>query len=555
MLLLLIGSLLFFEACRSGSVEADQQATTQTNDQFATSPFGMVSTAHPLATAAGLEMLDKGGNAVDAAVAAAFTLTVVEPAMSGLGGRLQAIVRTEDGEVYGIDATTQAPMTYDPETAPQAKYGYAVIGVPGLVAGLVKLNKEHGSLPLADVIAPAIRYADEGFKQLSGQVHFQNRVRKELMEFEGSREYFIRPNDTIVYGPADLLIQKDLAHSLQLIAEQGPDVFYKGEIAKKMVEDVSKHGGALTIESLENYEALDAPIMKGSYRGHDVYGLWIPSFGAITIEILQILENLPMNDYTEAEWASAMYQAIKIGYEDRYKQKSIEIGDHLTNKDYAREQAQRIHVGQSIETGQNFLNKESFLTDTDILGHTTHLSVADESGMVIALTQSLGPIMGSRVATPGLGFLYAATLGGYLGPFEPGQRAASHISPMILTNDNKPYMGIGAAGGARINSAIIQAICRVIDRNMNLFEALEAPRVHPTGEGVTLEMHDSLAWNGDDLRFLRENGFIIEENHEPFRFGRVHAVMYQNAEWIGAADPDGEGVASGPDKALKLSNN
>ncbi len=169
--------------------------------------------------------------------------------------------------------------------------------------------------------------------------------------------------------------------------------------------------------------------------------------------------------------------------------------------------------------------------------------------MVISLTQSLGPIFGSRVVTPGLGFLYAATLGGYLGPFQPGQRAASHISPMILTNNNEAFMGIGAAGGAKINSAIVQAISRIIDRNLSLPEALAAPRVHPTKDGILIEVPDSTSWSTKDFQFLRDNGFVLEQQKEPFRFGRVHVVMKKGGNWLGAADPDGEGAAAGPKEA------
>jgi len=553
--IILVTSLLVFSNCQTGVSEIEAVNESIPTKQYAVSSYGMVSTAHPLATAAGLNILAKGGNAVDAAVASAFTLTVVEPAMSGLGGRLQAIVRSADGELFGVDATTQAPMTYDTETAPQAKYGYAVIGVPGLVAGLVKLNKDHGSLPLATVMASAIEYAENGFKQLPGQVYLHNLVRDNILEFEGTKQSFILPNDTLLYGPEDLLVQKDLANTLRAIAENGTDSFYKGDIAQKMVADIQAHGGAVTMESLESYEARDAKVLSGSYRGHDVYGLWMPSFGAITLEILQILENLPMKEFTEAEWASAMYQAIKIAYEDRFKQINmadgkylLDVGEHLIEKEYAKEQAQRIQVGQPAEVGAIDNLMEKYLAYSDKLGHTTHLSVADKNGMVISLTQSLGPLMGSRVITPGLGFLYAATLGGYLGPMQPGQRAASHISPMILTTNGEPYMGIGAAGGAKINSAIVQAISRVVDRDMQLLDALYAPRVHPTKDGLIVEMPDSSAWHPDDLKFLRDNGFILEVQNKPFSFGRVHAVMKKDAEWVGATDPDGEGAAAGPER-------
>lgn len=225
-LILLIG-LIYMAGCQTEEQKSDIPNWQASTEQYATSEQGMVSTSHPLATAAGVKMLEKGGNAADAAVASAFALAVVEPAMSGLGGRLQAIIRSKDGEIHGIDATTQAPMTYDSATAPQASYGYAVIGVPGVVAGLTKLANEHASLPLSILMEPAIEYAEKGFYQLPGQVELQNRVRNHILEFEGTRQYFIKRGDTLLYGPQDLFIQKDLANTLRLISEQGAEVFYK----------------------------------------------------------------------------------------------------------------------------------------------------------------------------------------------------------------------------------------------------------------------------------------------------------------------------------------
>lgn len=167
--IILAMSLLIITNCQTGITEVDQVANSISSEKYATSANGMVATSHPLATAAGLDILATGGNAADAAVAAAFALAVVEPEMSGIGGRLQAIILSTDGKIHGIDATTQAPMTYDQKTAPQAKYGYAVIGIPGMVAGLEKLNKEHGSLTLEELLAPAIKYAEEGFRLMPGQ--------------------------------------------------------------------------------------------------------------------------------------------------------------------------------------------------------------------------------------------------------------------------------------------------------------------------------------------------------------------------------------------------
>lgn len=532
-------------SCKAPENNKTEPASTST--QYASSEYGMVSTSHPLATQVGKKILENGGNAADAAVAVSFALAVVEPAMSGIGGRLQAIVLDTDGKIYGIDATTQAPLTYDQATAPQAKYGYPVIGVPGMVAGIAKLSDEHGSLSLQDMLAPAIKVANEGFYQLPDQTAMQNRVRHQLMEFDGSKKYFILPGDTMVYGSDDLLIQKDLANILNIIANQGAEAFYKGEIAEKMVADVQAHGGALTMESLAQYQAMDSEIMTGSYRGVEVNGLWIPAFGAITIEILHILENLPMSEYSNAEWASAMYQAVKLAYEDRFRQTDIEVGNELISKEYAKTVSEKINVGNPVHNNTSSIINEP-LAWTESPGHTTHFAVADKNGMVVSVTQSNGPIMGSRVATPGLGFLYAATLGGYLGPMEPGQRAASHISPMILTKDGEPFMGIGAAGGAKINSAIVQAICQVIDKDRKLLDALGAARVHPSQDGVIVEVPDSLSWHSDDFKFLEDNGFIVEKQNKPFMFGRVHAVMKEGNTWVGAADPDGEGTAEGPTK-------
>jgi len=355
--------------------------------QHASSKYGMVASSHPLATHAGKTILMQGGNAADAAVATAFALAVVEPAMSGLGGRLQAIIRTADGEVHGIDATTQAPLTYDQETAPQAKYGYAVIGVPGMLAGLAKLNSKYGKLPLAELIEPAITLAEEGFYQLPDQARLQATVRQQLLEFEGSTQYFIVANDTVTYGPDNLLVQKDLARTLRLIAEQGPEVFYSGEIAEKMVTNIQAHGGAVTMESLAQYEARDAEIVTGSYRGKNVYGLWMPSFGAITIEILHILENFSMSEYNHAEWADIVYQAITLAYADRYRQDSLEVGYEITSKTYAKAQAVKIKTGMVTEANLGIVNE--YLAWQANPGHTTHLSVADNDGMVVALTQSL----------------------------------------------------------------------------------------------------------------------------------------------------------------------
>ena len=506
---------------------------------------GMVSAAQPLATLAGQQMLKKGGNAVDAAVAAAFALSVVEPSMSGIGGRLQAIIRLPNGEVHGIDATTEAPMRYDTATSPIVRYGYGVIGIPGVVAGLTKLHGEHGTLPLETVMKPAIKYAEKGFPILKGEAMRHASAAELMKQFEGTRLHFMKNGTT--YKEGEKWVQKELANTLSLIAKGGRDAFYKGEIARKIVADFQSKGGILTMEDLANYEARDSRILSGTYRGHDLHGLWIPSFGAITIEIMKILEALPMDELDETDYALSIAQAIELAYKDRKAQLVVNtdsIINVLTSTENGTKLAKEIKL---LNHGIGTIDREvpdAWLADE---GHTTHLSVADESGLMVALTQSMGPNMGSKVVSPDLGFLYAVTLGRYLGVYLPGQRAASHISPMLVSKDGKPFMALGAAGGSRIPSAIISVLSRMIDQDMSLGNALKAARVYHDGKELYIEAHEGSGWKSSYTAAIEKAGFPVKVLDTKARFGRVHAVHYdaERKTWIGGADPDWEGAVTG----------
>ena len=282
-----------------------------TTDQVAQSSRGMVVAAQPLATAAGVEMLERGGNAADAAVAAAFAISVVEPSMNSIGGRTQILVRAADGSFHGIDATTQAPDTYDPDTAPQAGYGYPTVGLPGAVAGLTRLVDEHGTLPLATVMEPAIRYASEGFALLPGEAARQASTAEQLRESEGATLYYLEP-DGSPYDAGDHFVQSDLAMVLRRIASGGADAFYRGEIANAMADDIVGAGGHVTAAALAGYRAEDARVVRGSYRGHELVGTFTPAAGAMTIGILQIIENFDMAGADEATWASVVGQALAL---------------------------------------------------------------------------------------------------------------------------------------------------------------------------------------------------------------------------------------------------
>ncbi len=528
--------VLFFLVACSTSKSANRQMVKAGNN--------VAATAHPLATKAAQQIFALGGNSVDAAVASAFVLSVVEPSMSGLGGRLQAIVRLPNGEVHGVDATTQSPLAYDTSLVKPQRYGYTTIGIPGVVAGLCKLSEDFGTLPLTTLMQPAIQYAENGFNMLPGEAARQGRAKEQLKEFAGSSQYFLKA-DGISHQAGDLIVQKDLGKTLRTIAQSGKKAFYEGEIAAQIVADMEANGGLVSMEDLKNYEAKSSKIVKGNYRGYDLYGLWLPSFGAITIEILHILEQFPMNELSEADRMAVVYQAIQLAYKDRKRQlKGDNLATLLTSKVYAKEQAAKISLDRAPD--KMSYHSESPESWSAAVGHTTHLSAADKDGMVVALTQSIGPNMGSKVASPNLGFLYAVTLGSYLGIYVPGQRVSSHISPFLVMQDDEPYLGLGAAGGSRIVTAVAQVISRVIDEKLPLDKALAKARAYPDKDSLLLEVHDGIIVEKGLENDLSKEGYAIKRIGDKARFGRVHIVEYnrKKKKWAAAADPDWEGTAA-----------
>ena len=501
----------------------------------------VIATAHPLATQAGKTIFAQGGNAFDAAIAAAFTLSVVEPSMSGIGGRLQAIYHTADGDIAGVDATTEVPKDYK-EPKEKYSYGYPTIGIPGVVAGLIKLHQEKGSLPLAVLMAPSIKYAEEGFELLPGEALRQASVVDQLAEFEGTRKHFLT-SDSSTVKTGERLVQKDLAQVLKKIAAEGHRGFYEGEVAQKMVADIQSHGGILTLDDLKNYTARKSRILKGTYKEHAIYSPFLPSYGAITIQILQILDHLsPSNN--EEEWAQQLGEATEIAYSYREFQKNEDSLANILSYEKADKWAKQIQTNKVVLN--DFLNDSNTMpvSWTSIDGHTTHLTAADQWGNSIALTQTVGPTMGSKVATDGLGFIYAVTLGGYLGSYKPGDRVNSHISPtLVTTQDGKVQIALGAAGGSRIVTAITQVLSRYLGQGLPLEQAILLPRVYPYKDSLWIENHSGI----EELNATFDsNTFPVKYIDEIAKFGRVHAIAKAPNEekWIGAADPDWEGTTA-----------
>ena len=496
----------------------------------------VISAAHPLASLAGKAMYAQGGNAFDAAVSAAFSLSVVESSMSGIGGRLQAIYRTSDGSIAGVDASTEVPIKYTP-LEQKYSYGYETIGIPGVVAGLIKLQEDHGVLELNAVLAPAINYAENGYVMLPGEALRQQIAAEKIAEFVGSSHHFLKGNGT-ANSAGDLIIQKDLAEVLKAIAAKGRKGFYEGEVARKIVEDIQANGGIITLEDLKNYKALSSKIVDGVFKDHKVHSLYLPSFGAITVQILQILDHLPSFN-SEEDWAFSNGKATEIAYEFRKKQENLDSLNLILSYEKAGELADKID--SSFSNIQTNIESDNPISFGSIDGHTTHLTAVDHFGNAVSLTQTIGPNMGSKVATKGLGFLYAVTLGGYLGDYKPGDRANSHISPTIITKDGQLILAIGAAGGSRIVPAITQVVSRHIDQKNTLERSLMLPRVYPFEDTLWIEDHDSVK---DMNAVLNATIFRTKMINSIARFGRVHAVSFDSLSnsWKGAADPDWEGT-------------
>ncbi len=524
-------------------------AAAQSIGQSGRSDAGMVSAAHPLATEAGVRMLEMGGNAADAAVAAGFAIAVVEPTMNSIGGRNQILVRTPDGEFHGIDGTTQAPWDYDHDTAPRASFGYAVIGIPGATAGLLKLHEEHGSLPLARVMAPAIEYAENGFRLLAGDAARQAAGAEQALQFPGTAASYYK-GDGSPYRAGETLVQPDYAETLRKIMVGGRDAFYRGEIAEAMAADLQANGAVIDLDDLEQYVAEDSRIVRGTYRGYDIIGTDVPAAGVLAIQALQVMETFDPSSMSEAEWFAITGQALRMAQRELAVLGPDTAAVRATSKEYARAIAADIAAPGQLPQ-QPWAPVPELEERGDLFGgHTTHLSTADADGMFVSLTQTLGPNMGSKVVTPGLGFLYASTLGGYLGTMtQPGMRARSNICPFIVAKDGEVLLVLGGAGGGMIPPAVVHAITRVIDFGMELPHALAEPRVAGgAGGGFNAETSPGIGWTSNEIAQMEALGLDVTPQPRTGAFGRIHGIQYDPATgtFIGAADPDWEGTARGP---------
>lgn len=517
-------------------------------DASASSAAGMVVSGSPYATEAGVRMLEAGGNAVDAAVAAAFGLAVAEPTQSGLGGRTQMLLRMADGTVRGIDGTTQVPAIYDASTAPQGEHGHGAVGIPGTVAALTRALTEHGTLPLATVVRPALEFARDGIALPAGEARRLAGVAAELDPSSEVARLFYGPGVTPL-EPGATLVQPELAAVLQTLAEEGAEAFYRGDIARRMAEDMAAHGGFVTARDLAEYRAVDSEVGRGTFAGAEVVGSYLPASGVTVIEILQILERLDFALVDEGRWAATVAEALLAGFADRESAEDTmgpaEAVAWLTSDSLADRRAEEIAIKlrnvAALALDPHALVPALAFDDGSEPAFTTHISVADTFGNVVALTQSLGPTLGARVATPGLGFLYASTLGGYLTGGGPGYRPWSSQAPLVVTRGGRSTLVIGGAGSRRILSALVGTLTRTLRDGVALDEALAGPRLHPAGERIDVQEGWAVA------AVLEGFGYEVTLR-EPSYFARLNAVELPSPRsFRGVGEPRwSESAAGGP---------
>jgi gamma-glutamyltranspeptidase/glutathione hydrolase len=478
-----------------------------------TAARGMVVTNHPLASAAGAEMLAGGGNAVDAAVASLFALTVVEPMMVGVFGAGHAHLRLAGGLHTVVDGYTTAPAAATPDmyrplsdawpdymeaVGRDNSVGLRAVGVPGTLAAWCEMLTRFGSLDLETVTAPAIRHAEHGFRVTGYLAECLAEAAGDLARCPASARVFLPGSTPLRRG--ERLVQHDYAQTLRAVTAGGPPVLYGGALGARVAEHMAREGGLITLTDLLHYRTIERAPVRGSYRGIDVAGCPPPTGGGIhLIQILNILEGYDVArlGFGTVDGIHLLAEALKIAFADR----AAATGDpafvdvpvaRLTAKDYA-----------AVRRGEIDMAKASAPAAAVAAGsaHTTHVTVADGDGNVVAATQTINSLFGARAMVPGTGMLLNNTMAlfdphpGSVLSVAPGKRMTSSMAPTILLRDGRPLLALGLPGGMRIFASVLQAIVNMIDHGMSLQEAVEAPRVWTQGQELEVE-----AAVGEDVR-------------------------------------------------------
>jgi len=472
----------------------------------ATGSRGMVVSNHPLASAAGAEMLAAGGNAIDATIATLFTLTVVEPMMVGIIGGGMAHIRTADGNHRLIDGQSTVPAMVRPDTyrsRPGSAHdvfdtvddenliGPKAVAVPGSLKAWCETLRRFGTMPLADVMQPAIKHAARGYRATPYLHECISDSAKEMLKDKPVAAIYLPDGEPL--KPGERVVQAEYAETLTYISKHGEDALYHGPLGDILVAYMEKHGGFIRKQDLTSYETVERLPIRCDYRGWEILGPPPPAASGVHItQMLNILEGFDVGalGFGTAETVHLIAEVLKIAFADRaaasgdpdYVKVPVE---RLTSKDYARERRAALDVNRARKWGAGVAQLES--------ANTTHMTAADCFGNVVATTQTINNLFGAKFLIPGLG----AIPNNYLNLFDPrpghalslapGKRVTTSMSPMMALFDGKLIYALGLPGGKRIFPSAMQALINLIDHGMSLQEAVEAPRVWTEGHALEVE--------------------------------------------------------------------
>jgi gamma-glutamyltranspeptidase / glutathione hydrolase len=480
----------------------------------------VVATVHPLATRAAIAMFQKGGNAIDAAIAAALTLGVVDGHNSGIGGGCLILMRTSSGKIHAIDGREKAPAAASPEmyikdgkpSVSLSQTGPLAMGVPGQIAALHKAHSLQGALAWLELFGPAMHSAREGY-EIGTATHGAIASEAEhLLKFEASKNVLLNPQGN-AWEVGEILKQPDLADTLKHIANNGPDWFYRGEFAYRCAAYLKWLGGVLTKADFANYQAIERTPLESTYRNQRVIGFPTPSSGGTHIaQMLNILENFDLSDIYEkspAKFFHLIAESMKLAFADRAHwlgdSDFVKVPSFLTDKAYAMQLAKKISMDKA---SQVIGHGTSLEIDSD-KKHTTHLTTADAAGNWVAITNTVNTSWGSKVMVPGTGVILNnemddfsiapgvpnafGLLGSEANAVAPNKRPLSSMSPtIVLRDDGQPWLTCGAAGGPKIINATLQNLVRCIDLKQTIENAIGSARIHHQWRPDTLFVEPGL---------------------------------------------------------------
>jgi len=523
---------------------------------------GMAATSQPLATQAAIDILQKGGNAIDAAIAANAVLGVVEPTGCGIGGDLFAIIwSSEKQKLYGLNASGRSPRSLKMDYFKKNGYqfipatGPLPVSVPGCVDGWYEMHELFGRIPMRDILQPAINYARNGFPVTEVIAFYLESNVRALSDFPNIKETYMPKGKVPAKG--EIFKNPNLANTLEKIAKGGRNEFYRGSIAKTIDAFMKANGGFLSYDDLSRHSSEWIQPVKSSYRGYDIWELPPNGQGIATIQILNILEGFDIvrMGFGSAQYIHTFTEAKKLAFEDRAKyyadQRFSKVPvTQLISKKYAAERRKLINPSRAAR----IVNSGKIEA-----GNTIYLTVADRFGNMVSLIQSNYRGMGSGMCPTGLGFILQdrgemfSLDPGHANAYAPGKRPFHTIIPGFITKNGKPWISFGVMGGDMQPQGHAQIIVNLIDFKMNLQEAGDAPRIYHTGsseptgqvmtEGGILYLESGIRW--EEIRQLLTMGHNVQWNLGSY--GGYQAIMWdeKNKVWYGASESRKDGQASG----------